>query len=65
MTRLTGFSVVTTGEGKRVTCSYSVLDEYGNVTSQNNRANYIALNEDVLGAVAVLESDALAHIDGE
>lgn len=65
MTRLTGFSVVTTGEGKRVTCSYSVLDEHGNVTSQNNRANYIALDEDVLAAVAALEADALAHIGGE
>lgn len=65
MTKLTGFSVITTGEGKRVTCSYSTLDEQGNVTSQNNRANYIALDEDVLSAVALLEADALAHIDSE
>lgn len=65
MTKLTGFSVITTGEGKRVTCSYSKLDEQGNVTSQNNRANYIALEEETLAAVAVLEADALAHIDAE
>lgn len=65
MTRLTGFSVITTGEGKRVTCSYSTLNEQGQVTSQNNRANYVALEENVLQAVAVLEADALAHIDAE
>ena len=65
MTKLTGFSVITTGEGKRVTCSYSRLDEQGMVTSQNNRASYIALDAAALAAVETLEKDALAHIDTE
>lgn len=65
MTKLTGFSVITTGEGKRVTCKYSRLDKQGNVTQQGLQASYVALNEDVLEAVAVLEADALAHITDE
>lgn len=62
MTKLTGFSVITTGEGKRVTCKYSCLDERGNVTRQAMQASYIALDADVLAAVDTLEADALAHI---
>ena len=32
MNKITGFSVLTTGEGERVTLSYSVLDADGNMT---------------------------------
>ena len=31
MNKITGFSVLTTGEGERVTLSYSVLDADGNL----------------------------------
>lgn len=62
MTKITGFSVVTTGEGKRVTVIYSTLDDKGNVTSSNNRANYIALEDDVLAAIDTIEGDALSHL---
>ena len=33
MNKITGFSVLTTGEGERVTLSYSVLDADGNIVS--------------------------------
>ena len=48
MNKITGFSVLTTGEGERVTLSYSVLDADGNIVSTNNRKNYVVLDEDVL-----------------
>ena len=41
MNKITGFSVLTTGEGERVTLSYSVLDADGNIVSTNNRKNYV------------------------
>ena len=62
MTKITGFSVMTTGEGKRVTVNYSVLDEAGNIRDTNQRANYVALDETVLEAIAAIEQDAAAHV---
>ncbi|MCI7323845.1 hypothetical protein MR657_00185 [bacterium] len=62
MNKITGFSVMTTGEGKRVTVNYSVLDEAGNIRDTNQRANYVALDETVLEAIAAIEQDAAAHV---
>ena len=39
MNKITGFSVLPTGEGKRVTVNYSVLDDAGNIRDTNLRAN--------------------------
>lgn len=62
MNKITGFSVLTTGEGKRVTVNYSVLDDAGNIRDTNQRANYVALDDTVLSAIAAIEQDAAAHV---
>ena len=62
MNKITGFSVLTTGEGKRVTVNYSVLDDAGNIRDTNLRANYVALEDTVLEAIAAIEPDAAAHV---
>lgn len=64
MNKITGFSVLTTGEGERVTLSYSVLDADGNIVSTNNRKNYVVLDEDALTAIATIRTDAAAHLEG-
>ena len=63
MNTITGFSVLTTGEGKRVTANYSVLDDAGNIRDTNLRANYVALDDTVLAAIAAIEQDAAAHLE--
>lgn len=63
MNKITGFSVLTTGEGKRVTVNYSVLDDAGNIRDTNLRANYVALDDTVLKAVETIEADAAAHLE--
>ena len=63
MNKITGFSVLTTGEGKRVTVNYSVLDDAGNIRDTNLRANYVALEVTVLEAIAAIEQDAAAHLE--
>lgn len=63
MNKITGFSVMTTGEGKRVTVNYSVLDDAGNIRDTNLRANYVALEVTVLEAIAAIEQDAAAHLE--
>ena len=62
MNKITGFSVLTTGEGERVTLSYSVLDADGNIVSTNNRKNYVVLDEDVLTAIATIRTDAALRV---
>lgn len=39
---LTSFTKLITGEGIRVSYTFSEIDELGNVVSQNNRANFVA-----------------------
>ena len=63
MNKITGFSVMTTGEGKRVTVNYSVLDDAGNIRDTNLRANYVALEDTVLAAISAIEQDAAAHLE--
>lgn len=63
MNKITGFSVLTVGEGKRVTVNYSVLDEAGNIRDTNLRANYVALDDTVLSAIDVIEQYAESHLE--
>ena len=63
MNKITGFSVLTTGEGKRVTVNYSVLDDAGNIRDTNLRANYVALDDTVLAAIDAIEQDAEVHLE--
>ena len=63
MNKITGFSVLTTGEGQRVTVNYSVRDDAGNIRDTNLRANYVALDDTVLSAIAAIEQDAAAHLE--
>ncbi len=55
MNKLTSFTHLTTGEGDRISYTYSVLDEEGNVISQNKRGNFVALNNDLLSHIAAIK----------
>ena len=56
MKKLTSVAVVTTAEGERVSYAYTELDSDGNITSQNNRASFVALDDDLLTAIAILKN---------
>lgn len=45
--RLTGVALITTGEGERVSFTYSTLDSEGNVISANNKGSFVAMNEEL------------------
>ncbi len=55
MKKLTSVAVVTTAEGERVSYAYTELDSDGNITSQNNRASFVALDDDLLDAISTLK----------
>ena len=54
MKKLSGVAIVTTAEGERVSYTYTELDSDGNITSQNNRASFVALDEELLAAIKTL-----------
>ena len=62
MKKLTSVAVVTTAEGERVSYAYTELDSDGNITSQNNRASFVALDDDLLTAIATLKNAENARL---
>lgn len=62
MKKLTSVAVVTTAEGERVSYAYTELDGDGNITSQNNRASFVALDDDLLTAIATLKNAVNARL---
>lgn len=62
MKKLSGVAIVTTAEGERVSYTYTELDSDGNITSQNNRASFVALDEDLLAAIATLKNSVNARL---
>lgn len=62
MKKLTSVAVVTTAEGERVSYAYTELDSDGNITSQNNRGSFVALDEEVLAAISTLKTAVNARL---
>lgn len=62
MKKLSGVAIVTTAEGERVSYTYTELDDSGNITSQNNRGSFVALDDDLLTAIATLKNAVNARL---
>lgn len=56
MKKLTSFTELTTGEGSRIAFTYSEIDELGNLMSQNNKGNFIILNEELKNHVDAIKA---------
>lgn len=63
MKRLTGVSVVTVAEGKRVAYQYTRLSEDGTILTANNKGSFLALDDELLTAISKLESVAQARME--
>ena len=63
--KITSMTVLTTGEGKRISITYSEIDDKGNLVSENNRVNRIIVDEEALEKVASLEEFASKIVDGK
>lgn len=62
MKKLSAVAIVTTAEGERVSYTYAELDDGGNIVSQNNRASFVALDDNLLNAIATLKSAVNARL---
>lgn len=62
MKKLSAVAIVTTAEGERVSYTYTELDSDGNIISQNNRASFVALDEELLAAIKTLKDAVNARL---
>lgn len=62
MKKLSAVAIVTIAEGERVSYTYTELDSDGNITSQNNRASFVALDEELLAAIKTLKDAVNARL---
>ena len=63
--KVTSVTAFSTGEGKRVSGTYSEMTESGDLVDSNVRFNFIALDEELLAHIDALEKGAQAKIGGE
>lgn len=62
--KITSFTHHTTAEGERISFTYSLIDEQGNVVKSNERATIIAVGEDILTAVETINQFLGTKIPG-
>jgi hypothetical protein len=52
---LTSFTKLVTGEGIRIAYTYSEVDDSGDLISQNNRGNFVAVNPELKKYIAAID----------
>lgn len=63
MKKLTSFTHLVTGEGDRIAYTYSEIDDSGNLISQNNKGNFVAVDTDMIAHIrAIQESIKEKHL---
>lgn len=55
-TKITSFTAHLTAEGMRVTFTFSVIDENGNLIKSNQRATCIVLDDNTLNAIETINT---------
>lgn len=61
-TKITSFTAHQTAEGMRVTFTYSVIDDNGNLVKSNQRATLIVMSADIEAAIANINAWLLTKV---
>lgn len=56
MKKVTSFTHLVTGEGDRIAYTYSEISEFGDLVSQNNKGNFIVMDDEIQQAVNLINS---------
>lgn len=65
MKKVTSITTLTTAEGKRLSLTFSEIDENGNIVKENERVNKVVVNRNALACISELEEFAQDIVDGE
>lgn len=56
MKKVTSFTHLITGEGNRIAYTYSELDSTGNLISQNNKGNFVAVDPELVSHINAINN---------
>lgn len=65
MKKVTSMTILTTAEGKRLSITFSQIDDKGNIVKENERVNKVVVNNNMLNNIAELEGFAQDIVNGE
>lgn len=60
---LTGFAVIKDSVGHRITYTYSIVDQEGNITSSNNKESFVVMDKEVKNLIGQLETKILERLE--
>lgn len=63
MLKLTGIAIITTAEGKRITYSYSEIDDNGTIVKSNVKRSFVAMDEELKSIIEQLEAKVSNHMN--
>lgn len=64
MKKVTSFTHLVTGEGDRIAYTYSEISELGELVSQNNKGNFIIVDQSVKNAVDLVNQYINERLEG-
>lgn len=56
LNRLTGIAIITTGEGERISFTFTTLDSDGNIISTNNKGSFIVMNDELQEHITAIKN---------
>lgn len=65
MKKVTSITILTTAEGKRLSLTFSEIDDNGNIVKENERVNKVVVNRNALDCITELEDFAQDIVEGE
>lgn len=64
MKRITSFTHLVTGEGDRIAYTYSEISDTGELVSQNNKGNFIIVDQSVKNAIDLVNQYINERLEG-
>ena len=64
MRKVTSFTHLVTGEGDRIAYTYSEISDTGELVSQNNKGNFIVVDQSVKNAVDLVNQYINERLEG-
>ena len=64
MKKVTSFTHLVTGEGDRIAYTYSEISDTGELVSQNNKGNFIIVDQSVKNAVDLVNQYINDRLEG-
>lgn len=59
---VTGMAVLTTAEGKRITYTYSQVDDNGTITKSNEKKSFVVMDQETVSIIEQLKEKVDLHL---